>query len=255
MANKLKKRKHLTKPIIILVEPQLGENIGMSARAMMNCGLSELRLVNPRDGWPNSNAIAASAEADKVIRNTRVYQNTSEAIADLEVVFAASARVRDMTKPIINPEQAVEEFFLLSESSTRIGVMFGCESKGLKNDDVTLADALINIPLNPHFNSLNLAQAVYTICYEWFKNSNTASSFENTAFKKPPLAKKQALINLFEHLETELERSGFLRISEKKPSMKRNLRNMLIKAQLTDQEVQTFRGIIRSLCSHKNPLD
>ncbi len=125
----------------------------MSARAMMNCGLSELRLVNPRDGWPNSNAIAASAEADKVIRNTRVYQNTSEAIADLEVVFAASARVRDMTKPIINPEQAVEEFFLLSESSTRIGVMFGCESKGLKNDDVTLADALINIPLNPHFNS------------------------------------------------------------------------------------------------------
>ena len=243
----LKKDKKM--PSIILVEPQLGVNIGMAARAMLNCNLTDLRLVSPRDGWPNDEAIAASADASIVIENTRVYQTTHDAIADLELVFASTARSRDMVKRTINPGEAISEISLFIKTGGKAGVLFGRESKGLKNNDVALADAILSIPLNPSFSSLNLAQAVYTIGYEWISQKKRGISLKKDFTKKIQPANKQDLIQMLEHLEQELDKSGFLRNQEKRPSMLRNLKNMFVRAQLTDQEVRTFRGVIKALAS------
>jgi len=238
-------------PAIVLVQPQLGENIGMAARAMLNCGLTDLRLVKPRDGWPNDDAVAASADAQLVIENTRVYQTTSDAIADLELVFATTARPRDMTKRVVTPGQATDELHQFMSAGGKAGVLFGRESKGLINDDVVLADAVLSVPLNPAFSSLNLAQAVYTVGYEWIRSGDQTLASEISYPKDTQPGNKLQLRHLFEHLESELEDSGFLRTPEKRPTMVRNLRNMLGRAGLTDQEIRTLRGVITALAGKR----
>jgi tRNA/rRNA methyltransferase len=239
----------LRPPAIILVEPQLGENIGMAARAMLNCGLTDLRLVNPRDGWPNDSAQAASAGAGQVIEATRIFKTTEEAVSDLNLVFATTARKRDMTNRVVTPRRAASEMYsLLSSLVGSAGVLFGPEAKGLKNDDVTQADAIIMIPVNPSFSSLNLAQAVYAICYEWYlKLIDSQPSTELFIPKETRYANKSELNGVIQHLADELDKTGFFRVEELRPIMIRNLRNIFQRADLTDQEARTLRGIISSL--------
>lgn len=238
-------------PAIILVEPQLGENIGAAARAMLNCGLESLRIVNPRDGWPNEKAVAAASGADRVIETARLYDSTTEAVADLRHVYATTARARDMTKPAVTPHQAGLDLRRFESRGESCGVLFGPERRGLTNDDVVLADTLIIAPLNPEFRSLNLAQAVLLVGYEWRMAAEAAQAPPRSPRRavkgEGPPATKAELIGLFEHLEDELDRSGFLRVKEKRPVMVRNLRNMLQRANLLQHQVRTLHGIIVSL--------
>ena len=242
-------------PAIILVEPQLGENIGMVARAMLNCGLTDLRLVNPRDGWPSAEAVATSANASAVIENTRVYQKTEHAIRDIDTLYATTARPRDMVKRVVTPRQAATELVEQTKASGRCGLLFGREAKGLKNDDVVLADTIVTVPLNPEFTSLNLAQAVFCVAYEWFQAQDETSPSETPLPKNIHPASKQELLGLFEHLEGALDDSGFLQIKEKRPNMVRTLRNIWQRANLTDQETRTLRGVIKSLVRFIPPKD
>jgi len=240
---------------VILVEPQLGENIGMVARAMWNCGVRDLRLVNPRDGWPSKSARAACSGAGIVVEGARLYDSTSDAIADLNFVLATTARNRDMTKPIFTPETAAKEMRGRAQSGASIGVLFGKESSGLENDDVTLADAAITVPLNPEFTSLNLAQAVLLLSYEWFKFEDQTIPYELQMPDDTRPANKQELLWLYEHLEQELDNTGFLMVTEKRPIMIRKIRNMLARAQMTEQEVRIYRGMIASLVRKRRPSD
>ena len=245
-------------PAIVLVEPQLGENIGMVARAMLNCGLTELRLVNPRDGWPSDEALAAASGADKVIEGAALFDTTADAVKDLELVFATTARTRDMTHRVVTPREAVGEIkdFMAGARSggpgdIKAGVLFGREAKGLKNDDLALADAVVMVPVNPAFSSLNLAQAVFCLGYEWLLAASSAPQGGLVMPKETRPANKAELGGLFEHLEEELDRSGFLHVKEKRPVMVRNIRNMFQRARLTEQEVRTLRGIITSLAGKR----
>lgn len=233
-------------PAVILVAPQLGENIGTAARAMLNFGLSDLRLVRPRDGWPNERARAAASGADLVIDRVRLFDTTAEAVADLDYVVATTARSRDMVKPILTPETAAQQMRRAFADGGQAGLLFGPERTGLENDDVALADAIMMVPVNPAFASLNLAQCVLLMSYEWFK-SGDATEGERIEYLQTRPAKKEELVGFFEHLEGELDRFGFLKPPEKRPSMVRNLRNMFQRAGLTEQEVRTLRGVVASL--------
>ncbi len=231
-------------PTVILVEPQLGENIGMAARAMMNCGLHDLRLVRPRDGWPNPSAVKASSGAESVLDAARVFEATKDAVADLERVYATTARRRDMAKPVMTPRGAARD---MRGGSAKAGVLFGKESKGLKNDDIALADAVLIAPLNPAHTSLNLSQAVLLIAYEWRIAGDDAPDVHLPIPAATRPANKRELIGLFEHLEAELDACGFLHPPEKRPHMVRNLRNAIGRAELTEQEVRTLRGVVACL--------
>lgn len=230
-------------PAIILVEPQLGENIGTAARAMLNCGLDDLRLVNPRDGWPNQKAISAASGADRVLAKARLHSSVEAAIGDLQHVYATTARDRFMVKREMTPRRAAEEMRGRIGAGEKCGVLFGPERTGLVNDHIALADAVVTVPLNPAFSSLNLAQAVLLVGYEWF-----------TAEARPPaeklhtghsrIANKDELLRFFDHLEEALEVSGFLRQPDKRPGMTRNLRNLFQRAQCTEQELRTLHGVI-----------
>jgi tRNA/rRNA methyltransferase len=235
-------------PAVILVAPQLGENIGMAARAMLNCGLTDLRLVRPRDGWPSEPAIANSAGATIVIDNTRVFATTAEAIADLTLVYAATARDRAMTKRVVTPSEAARE--LRAAEAQRCGILFGGEAKGLHNDDVALADHVITAPLNPAFSSLNLAQAVLIVAWEWHMAHSDVPVSDMRIPEDTRPATKEEMVGLFEHLEGALDESGFFHVREKRPIMARNLRNLLQRAQPTEQEVRTLRGVIASFVRH-----
>jgi tRNA/rRNA methyltransferase len=244
-------------PAIILVEPQLGENIGTSARAMANFGLSDLRLVSPRDGWPNDHALKAASGADWIVEGVRVFGDPTAAIRDLSYVYATTARPRGMVKPVITPEQAGEDMRRRLALGEKVGVLFGRERFGLRNEEVALADAIVMAPVNPAFASLNIAQAVLLLAYEWYRlpTRSIGQSTEQfpayagphtpTAGSRP--ATKEELEGLFQHLKAELLACGFLRPPEKVPSMMRNIRNMFTRANLTEQEVRTLRGIIAGL--------
>ena len=234
-------------PAVVLVDPQLGENIGMAARAMHNCALADLRLVRPRDGWPNDSAVAAAAGADRVLEKARLFDTTEDAIKDLQRVYAATARHRDMTKTTLLPRRAAAEMRAFAATGGRSGVLFGPEAKGLTNDDVALADAVLTVPLNPGFSSLNLAHAVLVVGYEWLHAAAAAPPPGLSAPKTTRPATKEELIGLFEHLERELDACGFLHVAGKRPYMVRNLRNIFQRAGLTDQEVRTLRGVIAAL--------
>jgi len=241
---------------VILVEPQLGENIGMVARAMGNCGLWDLRLVGPRDGWPNSAAIAASSGADLIIHTARVFSSTAEAIADLQTVLAATARPRDMTTEVFTPREAARRLRQDVVAGANAGVLFGKEAMGLDNDNVALANGVLSVPLNPKFTSLNLAQAVLLVGYEWFQTADRTPGEGLALPKETRPANKQEMLGLFEHLESELDICGFLRVKKKRPVMVRNLRNIFQRARLTEQEVRTLRGVVSGLVNHsKKPLE
>ena len=237
-------------PTIILVEPQLGENIGTAARAMLNFGLTALRLVRPRDGWPNRRAVAAASGADAVIDGAELFDSTAAAIADLNSVYATSARRRNMLKPVMTPAHAAGAMRAAAGHGARIGVLFGPERSGLDNDDVSLAEALISVPLNPAHASLNIAQAVLLVGYEWFRAGN-----EDPGERMEPggtvAAPRADLLRFFEHLESELDAGGFLRPPEKRPVMVRNIRNMFQRAGLTEREVRTLRGIVAALAGRR----
>ena len=238
-------------PAIILVEPQLGENVGSAARAMYNCGLTELRLVNPRDGWPNPRAHAAASGADVVLDEARLFDSTAAAVADLHHVYATTARRRDMVKPVSTPRQAAPEMHRAAARGERVGILFGPERTGLHNDDVVLAQAALEVPLNPGFSSLNLAQAVLLMAYEWRQ-----AGLEETEIATPLAGSRpataQEVENLLSHLEEDLIYGGFLRPMERRPAMVRNLRNVFQRAQMTEQEVRTLHGVIRTLSGRRN---
>jgi tRNA/rRNA methyltransferase len=230
-------------PAIVLVEPQLGENIGTAARAMANCGLDDLRLVRPRDGWPNDKAVAAASGADRVLDKARLYPNIAAAIADLRHVYASTARDRYMVKRELTPRRAAEEMREFMAREEPCGILFGPERTGLVNDDVALADTVITVPLNPAFASLNLAQAVLLVGYEWFTaKTEPRAEILHTGHSRP--ASKEELLRFFDHFEEALFDSGFLRHPDKRPSMTRNLRNLFQRAQCTEQELRTLHGVI-----------
>ena len=230
-------------PAIILVEPQLGENIGTTARAMMNCALDDLRLVRPRDGWPSKKAVAAASGANSVLDEARLYPSIAAAIADLMHVYAATARDRGMVRREVTPRQAAGEMRAHLAAGEPCGVLFGPERTGLLNDDLTLADTVLTVPLNPGFSSLNLAQAVLLVGYEWFTLDTTAvPEMLRRGGSRP--GTKAELLNFFEHLEEELVRNGFLRNRDSRPSMVRNLRSLFQRAQCTEQELRTLHGVV-----------
>jgi tRNA/rRNA methyltransferase len=231
-------------PAIVLVEPQLGENIGMAARAMANFGLAELRLVAPRDGWPNDAARSAAAGATRVLDEAILYATTRAAVADLQMVLATSARSRGQMKRVAAPEAAIADLARQAGMGARCGILFGRERTGLENDDISLCDTLVTFPVEPAFASLNLAQAVLLVGYEWARARDGAQlPFETNA---TPRASREALLGLFDHLETELERAGYYP-PEKKPVMTRNMRDMLHRMSPSEQDVRTWRGAIRAL--------
>jgi tRNA/rRNA methyltransferase len=233
-------------PAVILVEPQLGENIGAVARAMLNCGLSDLRLVKPRDGWPSAAAQANAAGADSVIESARLFERVEDAIGDLRLVYATTARLRDMVKPVMTPEAAASGLHVAGLKGEAAGIMFGRERSGLTNDEVTLADAAVTFPLNPGFTSLNLAQAVLLVGWEWWKCRLGARPDVVLTSESPP-ARRDELFRLFEHLESELDAVGFFFPPEKRPHTVRNLRNLIERASPSEQEVRTLHGVVRSL--------
>ena len=237
-------------PAIILSEPQLGENIGACARAMANFGLSDLRLVKPRDGWPNPKAEAMAAGAGEIIAGARVYDSVPAAIGALRLVYAATARDRAMAKPVLTPAEAARRLREAAAAGIASAVLFGNERAGLSNDEVALADCVITIPTGHGFSSLNLGQAVLLLGYEWFKAGDETLPVRIDHGAALP-APREELIRLFEHLEEELEKSGFLFPPGNRPGMIRNLRSILHRAELTDQEVRTLRGVIVALTEGK----
>ncbi len=237
-------------PAIILVEPQLGENIGTAARAMLNCGLTDLRLVRPRDGWPSPKAVAAASGANEVIEAARLFDSPEAAIAGLDHVYATTARHRGMIKRVVTPRRAGAEMRKALGRGESVGVLFGPERMGLVNDHIALADAVVSVPLNPGFASLNLAQAVLLIGYEWFQAGDRTPPSELVTNETRPAAKAE-LLNFFAHLEKELDACGFLRNREKRPSMVRNIRNLFQRASLTHQEIRTLHGIVAELSTRR----
>lgn len=237
-------------PVIVLVEPQLAENIGAAARAMLNCGLTTLRLVNPRPEWPSERARANSSGAERVLDAARVFRSVAEATADLQRVYATSGRSRELVKEIMTPPQAAAEMRAEIGRGERIGIMFGPERTGLVNDDVVLADTVISVPLNPEFTSLNLGQAVLIVAYEWFKAADQTVPVALHHGGAPP-ASKAHLLSFLTRLETELDACGFLRNLEMRPAMVRNIRAIFARAGLTDQEVRTLHGILTELVTKR----
>ena len=233
-------------PIVVLVEPQLGENIGAAARAMANFGLSRLRLVKPVQGWPNEKARVMAAGADRVLEATRLFDTLDAAIGDCNFVLATTARHHDQAKPVIDATAAAAEMAPRVAAGEAVAIVFGRERNGLENHEVALADRIITLPVNPAFASLNLAQAVVIVAYEWFKLSGYGELPFTTPEKSPP-APKQQLDAFFADLERELEKVEFFRPEEKRGTMAINLRNIFQRMTPSRQDIRTLHGVIQSL--------
>jgi tRNA/rRNA methyltransferase len=249
-------------PSIILVEPQLGENIGAAARAMANFGLRDLRIVAPRDGWPNEAARASAALAVEIVDRAAVFPDLASAIPDLHFLAATTARGRFLAKPVLAPDAATAQMFERTEAGWKCGVLFGKERSGLENSDIAVADIIITAPVDPAFASLNLAQAVLLFAYEWRKLADPVSlgrRLPDTAvvagdrFKASRPAERQELTGFYEHLERELDYCGFLFPPEKRETMVNNIRTMFARMAPTEQEVRTLRGIIANLRRGPHP--
>jgi tRNA/rRNA methyltransferase len=239
-------------PAFILVRPQMGENIGAAARAMLNFGLSHMRLVDPRDGWPNPRAVAmASGAAGTVLDHAGVFQTLPEAIHDCAYVFATTARTRDLTKPVMTPERAMEHARALMVSGQKVAVMFGPERAGLENEDVARANALISVPVNPDFPSLNLGQAVLLCAYEW-RRQGDATPPEVLALAGTELATAIEIEKLGDHYEERLDEVGYFFPDQKAPSMKINLRNLWSRMPLTRADVQMLHGVLRQVIRRRD---
>jgi tRNA/rRNA methyltransferase len=233
-------------PIIILVEPQLGDNVGAAARAMANFGLSELRLVRPRDGWPNPRAWVAASGADRILDEARLCDSVAAAIGDCSYVLATTARAHDQAKPVIAPDAAAQAIAPRIAAGERVGVLFGRERYGLENAEVSVADCIVTLPVNPAFASLNLAQAVVVIAYEWFKLAS-GGALPFAMPQKSQAAPREQLMAFFAMLERELNRVEFLRPPEKCETMLINLRNIFHRMEPTQQDIQTLHGAILAI--------
>lgn len=237
-------RSIMKNPVIILVEPQLAENIGMVARAMANFGLSELRLVSPRNGWPKKGAHSAASGATHVLDGARLFETARDAIADLNYVFATTARERGQMKRVFGPDAAMVETRSRLAEGQGVGILFGRERTGLENDEISLADAIITFPVDATFSSLNLAQAVLLVAYEWQKHAGGALPFGGD--RRSPPAPRHMVVSFFDYLEAELEAVNFYP-PDKQPIMARNMRDVFHRLELTEQDVRTLRGAIRAL--------
>lgn len=239
-------------PVFVLVRPQMGENIGAAARAMLNFGLARMRMVDPRDGWPNPRAVAmASGAAGRVLDHAGIFATLPEAVADCAFVFATTARGRDLTKPVMTPERAMEHARALCAAGQRVAVLFGPERAGLENEDVARANAIISVPVNPAFPSLNLAQAVLLCAYEWGRQG-TAAAPEVLALAGTELASAIEVERLGDHFEERLEAAGFFFPETRAEGMKLNLRNLWSRMPLTRADVQTLHGMLRQLLRRRD---
>lgn len=233
-------------PSILLVRPQMGENIGAAARAMANFGLKELRLVSPRDGWPNPKASDTAGRALNIIDDASLHESVGEALADCQFVLATTARERAMNLPVMEVREAMKELHARAARGEKCAVMFGPERTGLENEDMALANAVVTIPVSPEYSSLNIGQAVVVCAYEWFSHVHTDGLQEESEIAAP----REQLLGLFGQLEAALDDVNFWRVPEKKEIMWRNIRAGLARAGLTEQEIATWRGVIKALASN-----
>ena len=231
-------------PAFVLVRPQMGENIGAAARAMWNFGLRGMRLVAPRDGWPNPAAVAMASGAGGLLDEARLFETTAEAVADCGTIYATTARPREMTKRVLTPEAAMAEARQVMAGGGRVAVLFGPERAGLANDDVVLAEAIVSVPVNPAFGSLNLAQCVLLTAYEWRR---TGTEGGTVPAEMPERAASGDVGRLLDHLTGELDAAGFFFPEHKRAAMLANLHNLFRRAPLTDQDVRTLWGVVRAL--------
>jgi tRNA/rRNA methyltransferase len=238
--------KHL--PCIVLVEPQLAENVGMAARAMKNCGLKELRLVNPREDHLSAKALSSSSNSEEILQNATVYTSTAEALADLDYVLATTARHRDQTKKVFNADYGAREVFSKLAEGQKCGFMFGPERTGLCNEDVCLANAIINVPLNPEHCSLNLSQAVLLVGYEFFK-TGLGNVEPQMVTNHTVIANKEKVLLFCKHIEDKIENFANYKDEHKKDKLIINLRNIFTRSEMTEQELNTLYGIVNYLSS------
>jgi tRNA/rRNA methyltransferase len=244
--DKTKPRTELDGPVVVLVEPQLGENIGMCARAMGNFGLTRLRIVNPRDGWPNIAAQRAAAGADHILDKVELFDTVEAAVADCSLLFATTARAHDQAKPVVGPEEAARQIVSETAASGTAAIMFGRERYGLQNDEVALANRIVTFPVNPGFASLNLAQAVLLMGYEWFKLV-TANALPYDMPERSERASNHQMQAFFDNLVSELDRVEFLRPPEKRDVMLVNLRNIFTRMEPTKQDMHTLHGVVMAI--------
>jgi cysteinyl-tRNA synthetase/tRNA/rRNA methyltransferase len=233
-------------PVVILVRPQLGENIGAAARAMANGGLFDLRLVAPRDGWPQESAIRTSSGAYAILEHATLHATLPDAVADLHRVFATCPRDRHIITPLLTARGAAAELRAIAAQGLRAGLVFGPERNGLDNDDLARADSWVRFPMNPAFDSLNLAQAVLVMAYEWWQAADTTPA-RQLATNETDVATKGQLENFMRHLVEELDACGFMRVPGKRPVMTRNLFHLFQRGQVTDQELRTLHGVVAEL--------
>ncbi|WP_225028067.1 RNA methyltransferase [Xinfangfangia pollutisoli] len=236
----------MIEPAFILVRPQMGENIGAAARAMLNFGLTRMRVVDPRDGWPNPKAVAMASGAGRILDHAGIFPDLGAAVADCDFVFATTARSRELVKEIVTPERAMAMAREMAAQGKKLGFLFGPERAGLENDDIAHANAIVTVPVNPEFFSLNLAQAVLLLAYEWGRQGSEvpASAME---LARTELASREDIQRLAGHFEERLETAGFFFPPTKAAGMKLNLRNMWGRLALTKAEVQTFHGMLRQI--------
>ncbi|WP_155263206.1 RNA methyltransferase [Sphingomonas segetis] len=228
-------------PVIVLVRPQLGQNIGRAARAMLNFGLTEMRLVTPRDGWPNPDAGPSASGADVVLEQAKLFATVAEAIADCRHVFASTVRRRDLVMPVLGPEQMAEQ---IRASAGRSAILFGAERSGLETEEVALANAIVTVPINPEFGSLNLAQAVILLAYEWSRRAGLAQPPAKELESPAPHAEVEGLIG---QLDAELEQKGYFHPPSRTQSTRNTIRTIFTKTGWSSREVKAVRGIIRAL--------
>ena len=233
-------------PVVILVRPQLADNIGAVARAMANGGLFHLRLVAPRDGWPQEAAWRNASGAQRLLEQLTIHETVAEAVADLHHVFATCPRPRHIVKPILTARGASNELREITSRNLTCGLLFGPERAGLDNDDMAQADALIRYPMNPAFTSLNLAQAVMVMAYEWWQTTDT-TPVRTFMTNESNVATKSKLENFLTHLIDQLDACGFLRNAPKRPGMIRNLRHLFQRGEITEQEIRTLHGVVTEL--------
>ncbi|VAV89924.1 tRNA (cytidine(32)/uridine(32)-2'-O)-methyltransferase [hydrothermal vent metagenome] len=237
-------------PAFVLVRPQMGENIGAAARAMWNFGLDRMRVVAPRDGWPSQKAVAMASGAGRLLDEARVCAATPEAIGDCAYVFATTARARGLTKPVFTPERAMQVAADKIAGGEAVAVLFGPERAGLENDDIARANAVINVPVNPEFASLNLAQCVLLMGYEW-QRASAETVPERMKMAKPDWAGQVEIEKLAQHYQERLEQAGFFFPEPKAEGMKINLRNMWSRMALTRADVQMLHGVMRQMVRWK----
>jgi tRNA/rRNA methyltransferase len=233
-------------PVVILVRPQLADNIGAAARAMANGGLYHLRLVAPRDGWPQASAWRNASGAQRILEDLTVHETVADAVADLHHVLATCPRPRHIVKQVLTPRGATSEMREITHRGLRCGLLFGPERAGLDNDDMACADALIRYPMNPAHTSLNLAQAVMVMAYEWWQSTDDTPS-RTLMTNETRVATKAELENFLKHLVDQLDACGFLRNAPKRPGMVRNIRHLFQRGEVTEQELRTLYGMVTEL--------